>query len=409
MTAETFATTALARATLRAPVARTSAFFFFLFAPTGIAQLGLSLWLADRGVSDARIGLVNAAPLVFVVILGLSVGRLADRAANWRGVIVTCSLIAAITPALLAFAHAYWTIAIVWSLTAVPFLAMSPVADAAAIRLATQAGRSYGSIRVWGTIGFIAVIVVVGFAFQAFGVAAFIPLLVAASLVRLAFAYLLPPFHAPSTAGTSPRPERPFVVTASRDLKQLMRPFFLAPIFAGALLAASHSALNGFGPLIWKSQGDPDWLIGVFLAIAPTAEVSAMLLSHRLLSMFPARVILFGCCLVGVVRWSGYAVPHGPAIVALLQALHLVTYGLGYVVMVVFVDAWSDPSIAAQTQTFATLARNVVMIATFAAFGVLTARIGADVFYVAAGMCAVGAALCAWSLAIQPPRRLRRP
>src|SRR4051812_36667808 len=148
------------RLDLAGPVARTSAFFWFQFAPSAIANLGLSLWLADRGVGASAIGLINAAPLVASVFLGLSIGRLADRAANWRGVIVMCSLAAAATSVLLAPARSPWIIAIVWSLTMVPFLVMRPVADAAAIRVAANARRSYGSIRVWGTVGFVATIVV---------------------------------------------------------------------------------------------------------------------------------------------------------------------------------------------------------------------------------------------------------
>jgi PPP family 3-phenylpropionic acid transporter len=395
----------IAGRSLDRPMVRTSAFFFTLLGPSAISNLGLALWLADRRISDAWIGLVNAAPLVGVLLLGLLVGRIADRTANWRAVIVICSLVAALGSALLELTHGFLAVTLVWSLTIVPFLAMMPVADAAAVRIAARAGSSYGAIRIWGTIGFVVTIVVAGFGFQRFGVSAFVPVLVAVSLARAMLAFLLPDLRASSTSGASL--QRPFAVTEFREVKQLMQPWFLAPIFASALLSGSHAAQNGFGPLIWKSEGVSDALIGIYLAIAPAAEIGAMALSHRVLSRFPARTVLLGCCLIGTARWCGYVWPLNPFAVGLLQTLHLVTFGFGYVAIVVFSGAWSHDSIAAQVQSFANLARNIVAIVTYAAFGVLTEKVGAGVFFVAAGMCGVGAFLCGWSLWVRPPSRRR--
>jgi len=64
---------------------------------------------------------------------------------------------------------------------------------------------------------------------------------------------------------------------------------------------------------------------------------------------------MIACCLIGVGRWCGLVAPPWPALVALLQTLHLVTFGLGYVcfVVVVFVDQSSHLAIAAQAQSFA--------------------------------------------------------
>ena len=386
------------------PMIRTSAFFFTLMGPSAISNLGLALWLADRRISDSWIGLVNAAPLIGVLVLGLFVGRIADRTANWRAVIAICSLIAALGSTLLALTHGFLAVALVWSLTIVPFLAMTPVADAAAVRVAIRAGSSYGAIRIWGTIGFVVTIVVAGFGFQRFGVSAFVPVLVAVSVVRAMLAFLLPDLRASSNSGAA-GPQRPFAVTEFREVKQLMQPWFLAPIFAGALLSGSHAAQNGFGPLIWKSEGVSDGLIGIYLAIAPAAEIGAMALSHWVLSRFSARAVLLGCCLIGAARWCGYVTPLNPFAVGLLQTLHLVTFGFGYVAIVVFGDAWSHDSIAAQVQSFAMLARNVVAIVTYAAFGVLTENFGARVFFVAAGMCGAGVVLCGWSLWAKPPSR----
>ena len=78
-----------------------------------VAYVGLALWLADHGIGPERIGPINALPLIIVVLLSVSVGRLADRASDWRGASVACSAVAAAASAALFFVHTFWSIAIV--------------------------------------------------------------------------------------------------------------------------------------------------------------------------------------------------------------------------------------------------------------------------------------------------------
>ena len=79
----------------------------------------------------------------------------------------------------------------------------------------------------------------------------------------------------------------------------------------------------------------PFSLIGIYLAVGPIAEIVAMLMAGRLLARFEPRRVMTACCLIGFVRWCGLVAPPWPALVALLQTLHLVTFGLGYVCFVV--------------------------------------------------------------------------
>jgi PPP family 3-phenylpropionic acid transporter len=166
--------------------------------------------------------------------------------------------------------------------------------------------------------------------------------------------------------------------------------------------------LNGFGPLLWKGEGVSEGLIGIYLAIAPIAEIIAMPMAGRLLARFDARRVMIACCLIDVLRWCGLVAPPWPALVALLQTLHLVTFGFGYVCFVAFVDQSSHLAIAAQAQSFAATVRNVLSILAFAAFGLVTTRLGADAYFGAAAMCGLGALPCLGSLVMHPDPRRRR-
>jgi MFS transporter, PPP family, 3-phenylpropionic acid transporter len=372
-----------------------------------VAYVGLALWLADHGIGPERIGLINALPLIVVVLLSVSVGRLADRASDWRGAIVACSAVAAAASAALFFVHSFWAIAIVWTLTTAPLLLMIPVVDAATVRMAARIGVPYGAIRVWGTIGYIVVAILTGWVMQAYGDGLFVGLLATANALRLGIALLLPQLRAPEKPVASEAIAPPNRSEAA-ELKDLLRPWFLAPVLAGSLLSGSHSVLNGFSPLLWKREGVSERLIGIYLAVGPIAEIVAMLMAGRLLARFEPRRVMIACCLIGVVRWCGLVAPPWPGLVALLQTLHLVTFGLGYVCFVVFVDQSSHLAIAAQAQSFAATVRNIVSILAFAAFGRLIDQLGAYAYFGAAAMRGLGALLCLGSLALHPDLHRRR-
>ena len=369
-----------------------------------VGALGLPLWLADLGIGPERIGLVNALPLMTVVFLSLFVGRLADRAADWRGVIIACSAIATAAPLALFLVRDYGAIALVWTLAVVPALAMIPVVDAATIRMASRVGVPYGAIRVWGTIGYIAAALLAGWVMQGHREALFVPLFVAISAVRLIAALALPALRAPEPGSSEPSPP---AASMARELKALLQPWFLLPVIGGALLSASHSALNGFGPLLWRNEGLSEGRIGIYLAIGPISEIAAMLLSGRIFARFEPRLVLIACCGIGAVRWIGMTAPPYPALIIFLQAMHMATFGLGYVALVVFADAAAEPGTAAQAQSFAGTARNIAAILAFATFGWLAARLGSGVYYAAAATSGLGAVLCAASLALHPEGRAR--
>jgi len=368
------------------------------------AGLGLPLWLSNLGIGPERIGLINALPLISVVFLSIFVGRLADRAADWRSVIIAASGIAAAAPIAMFFVRDFFAVALVWTLVTAPVLAMLPVVDAATIRMAVRIGVPYGAIRVWGTIGYIAAALLTGWVLQDHGDGLFVPLLAALCALRLIVSFLLPPLRAPDLGVASSTPP-PLSGSLAGELKTMLRPWFLLPVVGAALLNASHSVLNGFAPLLWKNEGLSDGRIGVYLAIGPTCEIAAMLLAGRIFARFEARRVLILCCGIGALRWVGMTAPPYPALVVALQTLHLATFGLGYVALVLFVDAAAHDNNAAQAQSLAATMRNIAMIFAFAAFGWLAGKFGAGAYFAAAALSALGGVLCAGSLVLHPDGR----
>ena len=203
-----------------------------------------------------------------MLVLNLVVGRIADRADDWRQVIVIGAALAGIIPIGLFFVHGFVGILLVWTLAAIPFSAVGPVADAAAMRMTKRNGTDFGFIRAWGTVGYMAVIVITGQIVTWFGGGTYLPFFVGVAILRGLAAFQLPNFRAPKEERTLAQK-----FGASR-MREVMKPWFLLPLVGWSMVFATHLILNSFQALLWKQQGISDLTIAV-LPAQQTADGSA--------------------------------------------------------------------------------------------------------------------------------------
>ena len=188
------------------PELRATAYYFTFFMTSGAATVYAGIWFAERGLTASEIGIINALPVFIMLVLNLVVGRIADKATDWRQVIVIGALLGGLIPFGLFFVHEFWGILAIWTLAAIPVSAVGPVGDAATMRMTRRNGTDFGAIRAWGTIGYMAVIYVTGQIVTLFGGGAFLPFFVGLALLRGLVSLGLPNFRAPRQEQTLARP-----------------------------------------------------------------------------------------------------------------------------------------------------------------------------------------------------------
>jgi len=406
---------------LASPEGRASVFYVVLFMAVGVGGPFLPIWLTEKGISESAIGTVSATPILIMIVLSVAVGRIADRAKDWRNVIIAGTVIAGIAPIALLFVDGYWGILVVWTLMTVPFMAVAPVVDAATLRMTRRHGTEFGRVRVWGAIGFVIGIVIAGFLLGRYGALVFAPMIVAVGLIRAGFAFQLPYFReeneaqnqAPTlqipvsvpghtTAPSREHEPRPGVATT---LSQTWQPWYILPLIGVAILQGSHMVQFGFGALIWARAGIPPEIIGPLWAVSPLSEIVIMLAFARVARRFSARQLLLASCAAAIVRWCGFALQPPVWGLAMLQALNMVTMGMSYLGVVNFIANWTTEDIAAQSQSVAVVFRQIASVAVLTGAGFLVARFGAGAFW-ASGALAFVAGLCvAASMFLRPPAR----
>ena len=67
---------------------RVALFYFTTMMPLGAAVVQAGVWFAENGINAGGIGIINALPVLIMTALNLTLGRIADRASDWRQAIV---------------------------------------------------------------------------------------------------------------------------------------------------------------------------------------------------------------------------------------------------------------------------------------------------------------------------------
>jgi len=141
--------------------ARLGAFYFAFFAFSAAYVAYFPAYLASRGLMAAEIALVLALPQLGRIVAPAAWGWLADRTGAHRGIVVlSCGAMTACF-ALLPHAPGLLSMAVLVGITGLFSAGALPLVEAITLGAVASPGR-YGPIRLWGSVGFIAVVLAGG-------------------------------------------------------------------------------------------------------------------------------------------------------------------------------------------------------------------------------------------------------
>lgn len=374
------------------PEYRASVYYFTFYMGPGAAVVFLPIWFDQMGMSAEQIGVINAVPILVMMLFNLFIGRLADRAKDWRDVIVVLSIAGGVAPLGLFFVFDFWTILIAWTLVVLPSGLLNPILDAAILRMTRRNGTDFGRIRAWGTLGATLCNAAVGLLVAQLGSSAFVPLMAALYVLRAVVSLQLPPFRAPSV-----QPVLAQLRQASRSAvwSEFLRPFFTLPLMSYAIIGSTHGLLGGLGTLLLKQQGISEVSIGILIAIGTAAEAVMMVVWKHLGMRFSARILIIAAGLCAMVRWGLMAFSPPFEMLVLLQLLNGLTFGMCLLGVLDFITNQTSEDNAAEIMSLFNLIVQVVSVLFLVAFGLLVAQCGSGTYLAASLLAAIGA-LCAY-------------
>lgn len=292
--------------------ARLASFYFAFFAYAAAYVAYFPLYLSGRDLGAAEIAFVLALPAAARIFAPAAWGWIADRTGARRGIVVfSCAAMLACFAAL-PLVGGMAPIALLVALTGVFSAGALPLVEAAAVAMPGGPAR-YGPVRLWGSVGFVAVVLAGGAWLDYVPVSTLPAALAAFSLLAGLAALGLPagsPHEAPAPAG--------FVLPAAAR----------AVLGGGFCMAAAHGALYGFLTLHLQREGYSGTAIGALWTLGVLAEIVVFAYLPSLFRRYALSAILMASFACAAVRFVaiGWAASELWALVV-AQLLHAATFG----------------------------------------------------------------------------------
>lgn len=325
---------------------RFAVFYFLLLLPVGMQTPYLYLFFQRRGFSDPQLGTLAAVTPLLTVLAPPLWGAVADRFGDRRRTLALLLVASAVVFPWMIVAPSFpATLALMVAFSA---LAGPPaaIADAIALEHLERAGGDYGRLRLWGSVGFAAPLVLLGLVLErsAGGPArALYPIFIGYALFRLvsaAWTTMLPPSHAPSRGRLDWRAARAFA-----------SPRFLAVAICGVVGTGAMSGYYLYFSIYLDQLGIADNAKGYFWAVAVAAETTMMLGIGALIRRIGLKWT-FALALLGVtLRLLAFSFTLAPAQIAVVQLLHALTFTAFSVSAIMFVSRLTPPDLRASGQS----------------------------------------------------------
>jgi PPP family 3-phenylpropionic acid transporter len=287
------------------------------------------LWLDDRGFSPSEIGLVLGASALAAIVAAPFWSHAADRRAGTTRALRWALLTAGATTLLLALTGEILVPVIgAVALLSASTSAVTPLTDALAIQiLGPTRLHSYGSFRLWASVGWGIGAIAFGALFEFVGLGWLVPAYAVGLFVCALYVGRFPKTRpAPHARGSR-------LGSFGDALTQVPRlPLYLA----GLLLfgAAQHAAWD-YVPLRIESGGGGPFLVGVAAGVAAFVEIPFMRSSGSLIQRFGVRALFVAGGAVYVAASLAWAVVTAPGAVTAVRIVVGIGFALTYVSIVV--------------------------------------------------------------------------
>ncbi len=364
-----------------------SAFYFFYFAYLGAFAPFFALYLSSVGMSAVEIGVLMALPQLSRILAPHLWGWLADRSGRRIG-IVRASGVAGTVAFLGVFAgESFVLLFSVLFLMTFLWSAALPLVEATTLSHLGDETARYGRIRVWGSVGFIAAVVAVGYLLDATGPRALLWVVGGLMLSMLLLSWAL------TEAPAMPHPGDDLPVWHI-----VRRPEVIAVVAASALMAAAHGPYYTFYTIHLVDHGYSKSLAGWLWALGVICEIGIFVWMSHLYRAFTLRRILIASTLLTALRFV--VIGWGADSVWLLlgaQTLHAASFGAFHAAAIGVVHKLFRGRHQARGQAiYGSLAYGLGGTIGGLSSGYAWAWLGAGVTFTLAGACALLAAGVLW-------------
>lgn len=288
----------------------------------GVILPYLPIWLDGIGFTEFEIGIVLAMQLFLRVLAAPIAGLFADRLSERTLVLAWSGALSLLTALAMFFIHDFWAVLLVIGIQAAVFAPYAPIVESLAVTGVRRWGFQYGSMRVWGSIGFVFAVLLIGELRGLWGIGVIPPAMAVGFLLTVVVAFAAPRL---GRAVKWPSPEKALQPSSLKrvDLHILM--------IGASVAQSSHGMFYTFGTIHWQQVGFSSGAIGVLWSTAVIAEIMIFFAAGRIARRVSPWTLMRIGCAVAVVRWTLFPMPLGFWSYVALQAMHAFTFAFVHI------------------------------------------------------------------------------
>lgn len=369
--------------------------YFLYFGVLGVFLPYFNLYCYHIGFSGFKIGVLSAVRSITLVIFSLVWSILADRYQVRRKIYIFCCFASTFLWSGFLFTIQYWEIFILTIVYGIFFSPIIAFMEAFTMDILGKAKKSYGKVRVWGTLAFVGTVISVGKTIDFYSIEIILYAILTGSLLHALFSTGIPHITLHRR------------LTISSGAKALMYPKTVIFLICAFLMLVSHGAYYGFFSIHLEKLGFDKTFIGLAWALASISEIAVMLNSNKIFERFSMEKVLIFSMIIAMIRWTVLAFATSAPAILLSQLMHAGTYGAFHIASILYIDS----VLPEETKTLGQSVNNAMtyglgMMAGFFLSGYLFEKTSTDWLFIAGS---ITAALGAFLMAFTFRNSLRKP
>lgn len=294
-------------------------FLFFFHSSAIIIISFLPLYFEEIGLSGSKIGLLLAMGPFSALFFQPLWGYLSDRYKTVKKMMFLLFIGVFLSVPILFQTTNIYLLLLVMVVFYSFFSPLGALSDSLAQRTSKQYGSTFGSIRMWGSIGFAVTGIIGGY------------ILVKIGIQNILYPYLFYNFLSfLLVIKISDVKDGSHPITFADSKRVLSNKKFVFFLFFMLLIAMTHRANDTYLGIFISSLGGDESLIGWAWFIAVGSEALIFATSRYWFNLYNEHTLIIISAFLYAVRWFLFTVIETPIGIILLQLLHGITFGVFY-------------------------------------------------------------------------------
>ncbi len=346
------------------------------------------VWLhKSRNIEPTDIGLILSASNLLKILFNLFFASISNKFGKYKKIIISLAFLTFVSFLIISifdYSIKNDIIVIIGIIGISLFSPILPISESIAFYSIKGITKSYGILRLWGSISFICSVFLGGMLIDLYGVSIIPKLILLASCFVLLSAILSPSIK---------KQEQ------KKSIKEIIRFFsnknFIYFILSCSLIQASHAFYYSFSVIYWNTIGFNGKEVGVLWAWAVIVEILLFFLISKIKIKKDLMFILFFCSIITALRWFLTANVTNFYILFLIQTLHSISFGLThYLTMTyIYLNIPSGLQVSAQS-IYYSLSMGLLLTVLTLCSGYIYSHLGVSVGFYIMGFVALLATCC---------------